>query len=208
MSSDLTDLMNINYDIFVFYSPSCIKSLFQNFPDFKQDDIKIASFGNSTAKAVKDAGLRLDIQAPLPQFPSMTMALEHYIKDYNKNEGKNGKLIFEEKVEIKIKKTGEKIHNRSFYRRQQRQRRIPIRNWDSVPFAVQIVLWLRLSHWSCRSKAPCRPRLASTKPGCAIRGDRARNMLTIGRARPIFARQKHEPGDKGRLYRGRRRMAP
>jgi uroporphyrinogen-III synthase len=94
--SDLTDLAGVKYDVLVFYSPSCIKSLLQNFPDFKQDEIKIASFGTSTAKAIKDAGLRLDIQAPLlPQFPSMTMALEHFIKEHNKNEakndGKNGK---------------------------------------------------------------------------------------------------------------------
>ena len=107
ISSDLSDLAGVKYDIYVFYSPSCIKSLLQNFPDFKQDDIKIASFGNSTAKAVKDAGLRLDIQAPLPQFPSMTMALEHFIKDFNKNEGKsetkNGKLV-EVKPEEKANK--------------------------------------------------------------------------------------------------------
>jgi uroporphyrinogen-III synthase len=79
----------VNYDILVFYSPSGIKSLLQNFPDFEQNDIRIASFGASTAKAVMDAGLRLDIQAPNPQAPSMTMALEQYIKKYNKpNNGK------------------------------------------------------------------------------------------------------------------------
>ena len=54
-------------------------------------------------KAVKDAGLRLDIQAPLPQFPSMTMALEHFIKDFNKNDSKNGKLPIEDKTEVKLK---------------------------------------------------------------------------------------------------------
>ena len=84
VSSDLSDLSSINYDILVFYSPSGIKSLLQNFPEFEQNDIKIASFGPTTAKAVKDAGLRLDIQAPLPQAPSMTMALEMYIKKINK----------------------------------------------------------------------------------------------------------------------------
>ena len=91
VSTDLSDLVDIKYDVMVFYSPSCIRSLFQNFPNFQQNDIKIASFGNSTAKAVKEAGLRLDIQAPMPQAPSMTMALEFYIKEFNKNEGKNGK---------------------------------------------------------------------------------------------------------------------
>ncbi|MBN1253143.1 MAG: uroporphyrinogen-III synthase [Bacteroidales bacterium] len=80
VSSDLSDLANVNYDILVFYSPSGIKSLFQNFPDFKQNEIMIASFGANTAKAVKDAGLRLDIQAPVPKAPSMTMAIENFIQ--------------------------------------------------------------------------------------------------------------------------------
>lgn len=86
--SDLSDLADVNYDILVFYSPSGIKSLFQNFPDFKQNDTKIASFGAKTAKAAEEAGLRLDITAPQPQAPSMTMALENFIKNYNKNNGK------------------------------------------------------------------------------------------------------------------------
>jgi uroporphyrinogen-III synthase len=80
VSSDLSDLADVNYDILVFYSPSGIKSLLSNFPDFEQNNTKIASFGNTTAKAVKDAGLRLDIQAPMPKAPSMTMAIETYIK--------------------------------------------------------------------------------------------------------------------------------
>ena len=86
--SDLSDLADVNYDILVFYSPSGIKSLFQNFPDFKQNDTKIASFGTKTAKAAEEAGLRLDITAPQPKAPSMTMAIENYIVDYNKNNGK------------------------------------------------------------------------------------------------------------------------
>jgi uroporphyrinogen-III synthase len=86
--SDLSDLADVNYDILVFYSPSGIKSLFQNFPNFKQNNTKIASFGAKTAKAAEEAGLRLDITAPQPQAPSMTMALENFIKDYNKNNGK------------------------------------------------------------------------------------------------------------------------
>jgi uroporphyrinogen-III synthase len=84
ISSDLSDLKDVNYDVLVFYSPSGIKSLLQNFPEFEQNNTRIASFGTSTAKAVEEAGLRLDIQAPNPQAPSMTMALEQYIK-------KNGK---------------------------------------------------------------------------------------------------------------------
>lgn len=84
VSSDLSDIKDVNYDVLVFFSPSGIKSLKQNFPEFEQNDTKIASFGPSTAEAVRDAGLRLDIEAPTPQAPSMAMALEHYIKKNNK----------------------------------------------------------------------------------------------------------------------------
>ena len=84
VSSDLSDLKDVNYDVLVFYSPSGIKSLIQNFPDFEQNDTRIASFGTSTAKAVQEAGLRLDIQAPNPKAPSMTMALEQYLKENGK----------------------------------------------------------------------------------------------------------------------------
>ena len=83
--SDLSDLSSINYDLLVFFSPSGVKSLLQNFPQFKQNNIKIASFGETTAKAVKDAGLRLDLQAPMPHAPSMTMALDKFIREHNKN---------------------------------------------------------------------------------------------------------------------------
>jgi len=85
ISSDLSDLAEVNYDILVFYSPSGIKSLFQNFPDFQQNNTKIASWGEKTAKAAEEAGLRLDITAPSPNAPSMTMALEMFIKEFNKN---------------------------------------------------------------------------------------------------------------------------
>ncbi len=84
VSSDLSDLADVNYDILAFYSPSGIKSLLQNYPEFSQDGTVIAAFGPATSKAVKDADLRLDIQAPMPQAPSMTMALDQYIKAYNK----------------------------------------------------------------------------------------------------------------------------
>jgi uroporphyrinogen-III synthase len=82
---DLSDFSALGYDILVFFSPSGIKSLFKNYPEFKQNNIKIASFGESTAKAVREAGLRLDIEAPRPEAPSMTMALDFFIRDYNKN---------------------------------------------------------------------------------------------------------------------------
>ena len=84
MSSDLSDLREVNYDILVFFSPSGIKSLFHNFPDFEQNTTKIACFGASTAKAVREAGLQLDIEAPTAKAPSMTMALEQYIDKVNK----------------------------------------------------------------------------------------------------------------------------
>jgi len=82
--SDLSDLQDVFYDVLVFFSPSGIKSLFENFPSFKQNDTRIAVFGNSTVKAAEEAGLQIDIAAPSKETPSMTMALEKYIKEANK----------------------------------------------------------------------------------------------------------------------------
>ncbi|MFD2566850.1 uroporphyrinogen-III synthase [Pseudotenacibaculum haliotis] len=82
--SDLSDLENVFYDILVFFSPSGIDSLFKNFPDFKQNNTRIAVFGNSTVRAATEAGLKCNITAPTPETPSMTMALEKYIKEANK----------------------------------------------------------------------------------------------------------------------------
>lgn len=82
--SDLSDLRDVYYDILVFFSPSGIESLLKNFPDFEQNDTRIAVFGNSTIKAATDAGLRIDIKAPTPETPSMTMALQKYITTANK----------------------------------------------------------------------------------------------------------------------------
>lgn len=82
--SDLSDLRDVYYDILVFFSPSGIESLLQNFPDFKQNETRIAVFGNSTIGAATDAGLRIDIKAPTPETPSMTMALQKYIHSVNK----------------------------------------------------------------------------------------------------------------------------
>lgn len=83
VASDLSDLANVNYDIIAFLSPSGINSLFVNFPDFKQNNTRIAAFGPTTSKAVRDAGLTLDIEAPMPNAPSMTGAIELYIKKAN-----------------------------------------------------------------------------------------------------------------------------
>src|SRR6187549_955594 len=83
VAADLSDLKEVFYDILAFFSPSGINSLFVNFPEFKQNNTRIAVFGPTTAKAVRDAGLILDIEAPLPNAPSMTGALELYIKKAN-----------------------------------------------------------------------------------------------------------------------------
>ncbi len=83
VSADLSDLENVFYDVIAFFSPSGITSLFENFPEFKQNNTRLAAFGPTTAQAVHEAGLILDIQAPMPNAPSMTGALEHYIKQAN-----------------------------------------------------------------------------------------------------------------------------
>jgi len=81
VSNDFTEeeVKNFDYDMLIFFSPSGIESLTKNFPDFHQGDIAIATFGPATAKAAKDAGLRLDIEAPSEKYPSMTGALQHYL---------------------------------------------------------------------------------------------------------------------------------
>jgi uroporphyrinogen-III synthase len=83
VASNLSDLREVFYDILAFFSPSGINSLQVNFPEFKQNNTRIAAFGPTTAGAVRDAGLVLDIEAPLPNAPSMTGALELYIKRAN-----------------------------------------------------------------------------------------------------------------------------
>ena len=82
VASDLSDLAEVKYDCIAFFSPSGISSLFINFPDFVQESTRIAAFGPTTAKAVTDAGLILDIEAPHPNAPSMTGAIEAYIRQH------------------------------------------------------------------------------------------------------------------------------
>ena len=84
VSNDFTPEEEFDYDMLVFFSPSGIASLQKNFPDFDQSNIKIGTFGSTTAQAVRDAGLRLDLEAPTVQAPSMTAALEMFIKETNK----------------------------------------------------------------------------------------------------------------------------
>lgn len=82
--NDLESDQPLDFDMVVFFSPSGVQSLLKNFPDFKQGKIAIATFGPTTAKAVKEAGLRLDLEAPTPQYPSITSALNAYIAEANK----------------------------------------------------------------------------------------------------------------------------
>lgn len=84
VSNDFQEGEAFDYDMLIFFSPTGIKSLQKNFPNFEQGDIKIGCFGAQTAKAVADAGLRLDIEAPTANAPSMTAALEQYLKENNK----------------------------------------------------------------------------------------------------------------------------
>jgi len=84
VASDLSDLEDVYYDMLVFFSPGGIESLFKNFPDFKQNNTIIAAFGPTTANAVLKNNLRLDVHAPQPNAPSMTAAIENFVKEANK----------------------------------------------------------------------------------------------------------------------------
>ena len=81
VSNDFTpeEVKNFDYDMLIFFSPSGIESLTKNFPGFQQGDIAIATFGPATAQAARDAGLRLDLEAPSEKYPSMTGALQHFL---------------------------------------------------------------------------------------------------------------------------------
>ncbi len=83
-SSDLSDLTHVNYDIIAFFSPADIRSLYENFPEFKQNKTLIAGFGATTIKAMVDAGLTANVQAPTPQTPSMITAIDKHIDAHNK----------------------------------------------------------------------------------------------------------------------------
>ncbi|MFV0482614.1 MAG: uroporphyrinogen-III synthase [Bacteroidales bacterium] len=86
VNSNLSDLKGTSYDIVAFFSPAGVKSFINNFPDFEQNNTNIAAFGNATAKAVKDAKFKLNIEAPSKEAPSMTMALEQFIEKHNKKQ--------------------------------------------------------------------------------------------------------------------------
>ncbi len=90
LTNDFTPDEPFDYDVLLFFSPSGIKSLTKNFPDFDQtaNGKYIGTFGPTTAKAVEDAGLRLDFSAPSPESPSMTAALEHFLESHMKDSPK------------------------------------------------------------------------------------------------------------------------
>jgi len=88
VSNDFGPDEEFNYDMLLFFSPMGIASLLKNFPNFVQGDIQIACFGATTAQAVHEAGLRLDLEVPQPGFPSMTGALENFMKEYTKKQKK------------------------------------------------------------------------------------------------------------------------
>lgn len=78
-----SQIKELNYDVIVFFSPAGIESLFSNYPDFKQENVRIATFGDITLKAAEKAGLRVDIQAPAAETPSMSKALEKFLEQNN-----------------------------------------------------------------------------------------------------------------------------
>lgn len=84
VSNDVKEVLTKEYDMIVFFSPSGVKSLFENLPEFQQNGTRIGAFGPTTSAAVEEAGLRLDVKAPAPQAPSMVAALEQYLAELNK----------------------------------------------------------------------------------------------------------------------------
>jgi len=84
VSSDLSDVNIETFDMIVFFSPSRVQSLLKNFPKYKQGNTRIATFGVTTSQTAKDAKLKVEVEAPVPQAPSMTMAIEQYLKKANK----------------------------------------------------------------------------------------------------------------------------
>jgi uroporphyrinogen-III synthase len=85
ISSDLSDLSDVTYDVLVFFSPLGIKSLYENFPDFEQQGTRMAIFGNSTSKEVEKQGLTINIKVPAPGITSMATALGRYLEKANKS---------------------------------------------------------------------------------------------------------------------------
>ena len=81
VSQDVRDLRLEDYDMIVFYNPADVKSLQENFPEFRQGDIRFVSYGKSIVKAMEEAGLRIDVKAPTPEAPSVARAIELYLEN-------------------------------------------------------------------------------------------------------------------------------
>jgi uroporphyrinogen-III synthase len=80
ISNDIKETMNVkDFDVICFFTPSGVKSLYDNFPGYKQNGTVIGAFGNNTSKAVEDAGMKLEIKVPSPQQPSMVSALDQFL---------------------------------------------------------------------------------------------------------------------------------
>ncbi len=80
ISNDIKDVMDkANYSVICFFTPSGVKSLLDNYPDFQQNELLISTFGNNTLKAIEEAGFNVDIKVPSPQLPSMVTALDKYL---------------------------------------------------------------------------------------------------------------------------------
>ena len=86
VNNELTEeeVKNFDYDMVVFFSPTGVQSFISSMPQFEQGDVRIAAFGPATAKVIRDSGLRLDLEAPTKEFPSMTAAVENYLKRENR----------------------------------------------------------------------------------------------------------------------------
>jgi uroporphyrinogen-III synthase len=84
ISNDVKDVIAKNFDVICFFTPGGVRSLIENFPNFKQNGTRIGAFGANTFKAVEEAGLTLDIKAPQPMAPSMVSALEVYLSSFKK----------------------------------------------------------------------------------------------------------------------------
>ena len=84
VSNDFKEGENLDYDMLIFFSPLGVSSLIKNFPDFKEENIAIGCFGKATTAALQELGLTVDCEAPLPEFPSMTAALDQFLTDNHK----------------------------------------------------------------------------------------------------------------------------
>jgi uroporphyrinogen-III synthase len=79
VSQDIKNVNLHNYDVVVFFNPADVKSLYENLPEFKQEDIKFVSYGKSVVTAMNEAGLSIEISAPTPEIPSVAKALEVFL---------------------------------------------------------------------------------------------------------------------------------